>query len=80
MDPKVGRGLTGLASDGEKGELRYRGIKIEDLFHHHGFDSTLYLLIWGRLPTSEEKTQFEHRLAKAATPPKEVRDVIRSLP
>lgn len=67
-------------SDGEKGELRYRGVRIEDLFDYHDFDATMYLLIWGRLPTGEEKRTFEHRLAKVASPPQEVCNVIRSLP
>jgi citrate synthase len=67
-------------SDGEKGELRYRGVKIEDLVHGHDFDATMYLLIWGQLPTVEEKKKFEQRLANAASPPQQVCDVIRSLP
>lgn len=67
-------------SDGEKGELRYRGVLVEELFHNHSFDSTLYLLIWGHLPTNEEKVEFELNLAKVASPPQEVRNVIRSLP
>ncbi|KAF1828253.1 citrate synthase [Decorospora gaudefroyi] len=66
--------------DGEKGELRYRGVRIEDLFHDHDFDSTLHLLLWGRLPTKEEKIAFERRIFEAATPPQEVCDVIRKLP
>ncbi|KAK7995577.1 citrate synthase-like protein [Apiospora arundinis] len=66
--------------DGEKGELRYRGVSIETLFREHDFDTTLYLLIWGHLPTTEEKAAFEDQLAKAATPPQLVRDVVGNLP
>ncbi|ROW11150.1 hypothetical protein VMCG_01542 [Cytospora schulzeri] len=66
--------------DGERGELRYRGVTVEDLFHNHDFDSTFHLLVWGRLPTVEEKVKFEQRLVEAAKPPQEVLNVIRSLP
>lgn len=67
-------------SDGEKGELRYRGLTVDELFHHHDYDSTFYLLVWGRLPTPEEKTKFESRLVELSTPPQQVLNAIRSLP
>jgi citrate synthase len=72
--------LANSDSDGEKGELRYRGVPVETLFHQHDFDTTMYLLIWGRLPTKEEKASFGDQLAKAASPPQQVRDVIGNLP
>ncbi|EME41512.1 hypothetical protein DOTSEDRAFT_73807 [Dothistroma septosporum NZE10] len=66
--------------DGEKGELRYRGVPIEKLFREHDFDATIHLLIWGHLPTQEEKEVFELKLTKALDPPQTVLDVIRSMP
>ena len=44
--------------DGEKGILRYRGIPVEDLAEHSIFTETAYLLINGKLPTSQELNQF----------------------
>ena len=80
MREKISALANSSNSDGEKGELRYRGVPVEELFHNHSFDSTLYLLIWGRLPTDEEKVEFELRMARVASPPEEVRNVIRGLP
>jgi len=44
--------------DGEKGILRYRGIPIEELADKSSFVEVAYLLIWGKLPTSEELRKF----------------------
>ncbi len=61
FDP--GYGNTGACKsaitymDGEKGILRYRGIPIEQLAEKSTFVETAYLLIVGRLPTSEELTR-----------------------
>jgi citrate synthase len=67
-------------SDGDKGELRYRGMPIEELFHHHDFDATMYLLIWGSIPTPDQKSQFESRVAEAAVPLPHVVKVIENVP
>ncbi len=50
--------------DGEKGILRYRGIPIEELAEHSTFIETAYLLIWGKLPTSQEMNVFSNLLTK----------------
>ena len=39
--------------DGEKGVLIYRGYRIEDLADRSSFMETVYLLLFGTLPTSE---------------------------
>ena len=39
------------AIDGEKGELRYRGYRVEDLCEHASFEETAWLLWNGELPT-----------------------------
>ena len=44
--------------NGEKGVLRYRGIPVEELAEHSTFKETSYLLIHGRLPSTEELRQF----------------------
>ena len=48
--------------DGGKGELQYRGYPIEQLAVSSDYVETCYLLIYGELPTAEEKAKFEHRL------------------
>jgi citrate synthase len=50
--------------DGEKGILRYRGIPIEELAEKSTFIETAYLLIWGKLPTSQEIKVFSDLLTK----------------
>ncbi|MCR5543367.1 MAG: citrate/2-methylcitrate synthase [Eubacterium sp.] len=47
-----------------EGELRYRGINIKDLVngftngHRFGYEETVYLLLFGRLPSQSELEQF----------------------
>jgi citrate synthase len=48
--------------DGAKGELRYRGIEIEELATKHTFLETCYLLLNSRLPTKEEADAFDLEL------------------
>ena len=48
--------------DGDKGELQYRGYPIEQLAVSSDYVETCYLLIYGELPTKDEKQKFEHRL------------------
>ncbi len=49
--------------DGEKGILRYRGIPIEQLAERSSFIETAMLLIFGKLPTPEERTAFRTLLS-----------------
>ena len=44
--------------DGDKGTLRYRGISIEELAEHSHFIETAYLLIWGDLPTEDQRERL----------------------
>src|SRR3990172_8703720 len=46
--------------DGEKGILEYRGILAEVLAEKSNFIEVSYLLIFGRLPTSEELKKFKN--------------------
>lgn len=48
--------------DGEKGELRYRGISIEELAENHSYLETCYLLLNGELPTPEQLLDFDLEL------------------
>lgn len=48
--------------DGDKGELLYRGYPIEQLALDSDYVETCYLLIYGDLPTQEQKDKFQHRI------------------
>ncbi len=45
--------------NGEKGELMYRGYKIEDLAENSTYMETCYLLLYGCLPSASELAKFE---------------------
>src|SRR6202521_1257541 len=46
--------------DGDEGVLLYRGYPIEELAAKSDFMEVSYLLLFGELPTAEQKTQFVH--------------------
>ena len=48
--------------DGDKGILLYRGYPIEQLAEHGDFLETCYLLLYGELPTKEQKIDFDFRV------------------
>ena len=48
--------------DGAKGELRYRGIKIEELASKHSYLETCYLLLNSKLPDETELLEFDLEL------------------
>ncbi len=50
--------------DGEQGILRYRGYPIEQLALKSNFAEVSYLLIYGRLPTESELTEFRLQLTR----------------
>ena len=50
--------------DGEKGILRYRGIPIEELAEKSTFVESAYLIIYGKLPNSQEMKDFSILLTK----------------
>ena len=66
--------------DGKKGTIQYRGYSITDLYGKVKFVETAFLLIWGHLPSREEREKLEHDLAHVPLPGKEVFDVIRAFP
>ena len=50
--------------DGSKGLLLYRGYPIEELCAHFQFESIMYLLLFGELPTSRTLKSFTKKLIK----------------
>ena len=52
--------------DGDIGILRYRGYPIEQLAEKSSFVETAYLVIYGELPTTEQRSKFSRLLTKHA--------------
>jgi len=50
--------------DGDEGVLLYRGFPIEQLAEHGDFLETCYLLLYGELPTSAQKADFDFRVSR----------------
>jgi citrate synthase len=50
--------------DGDAGVLLYRGIPIEELAEHSDYLETCHLLLYGELPTGEQKHKFENSIRK----------------
>jgi citrate synthase len=83
--------VVGYKKEGDKvvaipGELLYRGIDIADITQgfqkedRHGFDETVYLLLTGHLPHTEELKEFsEHMGSLRALPDDFVKDMILSM-
>ncbi len=64
-----------------EGGLLYRGYRVEELAEHGSFEETAYLLLHGELPTAEELTHFQERLAEAAEETSNtIIEMLRSIP
>jgi citrate synthase len=50
--------------DGDEGVLLYRGYPIEQLAEQGDFLETCYLLLYGELPTPEQKKDFDYRITR----------------
>jgi citrate synthase len=50
--------------DGDEGILLYRGYPIEQLAENGDFLETCYLLLYGELPTSAQKADFDYRVTR----------------
>src|ERR1043166_470401 len=66
--------------DGVKGILEYQGYRIEELAKNSTFEETTYLLLHGKLPTSDELNAFDWDLRKHRRLKFQMLDVIKSLP
>ena len=62
--------------DGDVGKLLYRGFNIDDLATKSTFEETIYLLLYGELPTREQLEAFDTELKANRALPEEVLEVI----
>jgi len=66
--------------DGDKGELRHRGIDIEELVENHSYIEVCYLLLNKRLPTPEEAKEFDLELRHRSFIHERMRGLFDSFP
>ena len=66
--------------DGTNGVLIYQGFDIHDLAEHSTFEETVFLLWHGRLPKREELDALRSELSSAMKLPREVLELIRTIP
>jgi len=66
--------------DGQKGNLLYRGYKIEELAQKSSFLETAFLLIWGELPTVSELKNFEEEVQIHRRLSFRIRDMMKCFP
>ncbi len=62
--------------DGDVGKLLYRGYNIDDLATKSTFEETIYLLLYGELPTHEQLDAFDSELKANRALPEDVLNVI----
>ena len=66
--------------DGDKGELRYRGIEIEELAQNHSYLATCYLLLEEKLPNEEELLKFDLELRHRSLLHESLRHLFQAFP
>ncbi|EGP90157.1 citrate synthase [Zymoseptoria tritici IPO323] len=66
--------------DGQRAYIQYRDHSIEHLFDNNDYEEVVHLLIWGHLPSTQEKTKLRKAFAAAATPPRPVVEVVQAFP
>ncbi len=72
---------TSLTSiDGEKGVLRYSGYDVNDLVEHSTFEEVAYLMLYGEMPTKEQKLKFRESVERGYLLPDYVKDIIEQIP
>jgi citrate synthase len=82
------KGLEGIIADettisridGHKGQLFYRGYSIDELARKSDFEEVTYLLLYEKLPSAEELTEFRARMRVSRHLPGQVREMIQAFP
>lgn len=74
-------GQTAICSVGHEGNnLHYRGYSIFDLAKYSSFEEVAYLLLYGKLPTTQQLAQYCEKIQLSRGLPKEIAKVLESLP
>ena len=69
-----------MSSDGLRGTIRYREFPIESVFHDYVYEDAMHLIIWGAIPTQQQKDSVRETMYKAMIPSQSVKDVISAFP
>ncbi|HVT13402.1 MAG TPA: citrate/2-methylcitrate synthase [Fimbriimonadaceae bacterium] len=64
----------------DNSSLEYRGYNVHDLAEQGSFEQTAYLLLYGKLPSKSELSDFKRTLGQEREVPKAVYDVLKALP
>jgi len=86
--PNYSPGLEGVIAgistiseiDSDHSSLEYRGYNVHDLAEKGSYEQTAYLLIYGKLPTKSELSEFKRTLGEERDVPQAVYDVLKALP
>eukprot|EP01027_Heterolobosea_sp_BB2_P005162 GEZU01007924.1.p1 GENE.GEZU01007924.1~~GEZU01007924.1.p1 ORF type:complete len:357 (-),score=72.69 GEZU01007924.1:55-1026(-) len=74
-------GETAICTVGQAGMgLNYRGYSIQDLAEKACFEEVAYLLIYGRLPTTQELSAYIEKLSRYRNLPEAVKRVLELIP
>lgn len=74
-------GETAICNIGEEGAgLSYRGYSIYDLTEYASFEEVAYLLIYGRLPDSEDLGEYKSRLISLRGLPEKIKLILEAIP
>jgi 2-methylcitrate synthase len=74
-------GNTAISTVGHTGDdLRYRGYDVRDLAAHAEFEEVAYLVLYGKLPTRSELTNYKSKLRSLRGLPMAVRNVLEQIP
>jgi len=86
--PTFAKGLEGVVAaessickiDGINGKLYYRGYSVEDLAERCTFEEVTYLLLYDKLPSATELSEFSEQMrrSRALAPP--ILDMIKAFP
>ena len=66
--------------DGEKGILRYRGYSIEELAEKADFLEVAFLLIFGELPTKEQRDKFHADIKAQSVVDEDLKKILEAFP
>lgn len=77
----VTAGDTAICTVGKEGKgLTYRGYSIYDLAKDANFEEIAYLMIYGKLPTEVELTQYQKKLKSLRDLPAALKTVLENIP
>ncbi|MBY0121646.1 citrate synthase/methylcitrate synthase [Bacillus sp. S/N-304-OC-R1] len=72
---------TNIASvKGDIGELRYRGVLVDELIPSHSFEEVAYFIWYGLLPNESERRNMESKLMNGRHLPLHVQKILDALP